>query len=339
MDKLLQWSTKIANGEDVDMSSLTYEQQIMLKQLLLKDQNSQTYDEPTLMKLNMKIMAMTLQKGVSSDEEFQNRIQASENFLFLIENIDNSSVLAHMKLIDEILVILKNFGTEFKYENYEFLANILEIVGSSCQNNEPLQNDFMKFVTTDEEDKKVNVSDLIIEIVVNLLKQVNGNSTNKNDVELIISKSFYALSNLIRHHAKWGKLFFENENSLNMIKTTFSLTEQLNSSVKLKLVSLLQSLLSVSSNNDAACLKFWQNLNIIESISNFIEFNEHNKKIYLIDNSILIIHRLLENNIVSSISSETKQQLISKLDTLKNDKNCWERLNQEDFNTLYKSLA
>ncbi|XBW38182.1 hypothetical protein QEN19_003774 [Hanseniaspora menglaensis] len=336
MDKLLQWTTKISNGEDVDMTSLTYEQQIMLKQLLLKDQNSHTYDEPTLMKLNMKIMAITLQKGVASDEEFQNRIQASENFLFLIENIDNSSVLAYMKLIDEILAILKNSETEILNGNYEFMANILEIVGSSCQNNEPLQNDFLKFVTIDEQDKQVNVLDLIVQLVMKLLGNINDNS---DIVEMLISKAFYALSNLVRHHSTWSKFFFENENSLSMVQSTFSLSNTLSSGVKLKLVSLLQSLLTTSSSNDVTCLKFWKSLNFIESISSFIEFSERNNKIYLIDNSILIISKLMDNKLVNTLSTETKENLIQRLEALKKDSGVWERLNQDDYSYLYKSLV
>lgn len=337
MDKLLQWSTKIANGEDVDMSSLSYEQQIMLKQLLLKEQNSQTYDDPTLMKLNMKIMTLTLQKGVASDEEFQNRIQASENFLFLIENIDNSSVLAYMKLIDDILTILKNFKTELEYGNYEFMANILEIVGSSCQNNEPLQNDFLKFVTTDEEYKQVNVLDLIMELLISLLGEKSTGETKYD--ELLISKSFYALSNLVRHHSKWAKLFFENEDSVKMLKTTFALAESLPSSVKLKLVSFLQSLLPSSSNQNEACVNFWNSVDFVAFISTFIEFNEHNKKIYLIDNSILFVANLLNSQLVPAVSTESKQSLITRLDALKNDASCWERLNHDDFDALYRILV
>lgn len=334
MDKLLQWSTMISNGEDVDMSSLTYEQQLMLKQLLLKDQTSQTYDDPTLLKLNMKIMELTLQKGVSSEEEFSNRIQASENFLFLIENIDNSNVLAYMKLIDDILDILKKFEKELEYGNYEFMANILEIIGSSCQNNEPLQNDFMKFATKDENEEKVNILDLIIKIVIFSLQKLNENSKS---YELIITKSFYALSNLLRHNEPWGKLFFENADSLKVIKNTFSLSQQLNSSVKLKLVSLLHSLLSVSSKSNEACVKFWQNLNSVEAVSEFIDFNENNKNIYLIDNSVLFITELRGKNILESSPAETNQLLIKKLDALKQKGDCWDRLNQDDFNNLYKS--
>lgn len=335
MEKLLQWSTKISNGEDVDMSSLTYEQQIMLKQLLLKDQSSQTYDDPTLMKLNMKIMEITLQKGVASEEEFSNRIQASENFLFLIENIDNSSVLTYMKLIDDILDILKKFEKELEYGNFEFMANILEIIGSSCQNNEPLQNDFMKFVTIDENEKKVNVLDLIIQIVIFALQKL---CENTKSFDLVITKSFYALSNLLRHNEQWGKLFFENADSLKVIENTFSLSQQLNSSVKLKLVSLLHSLLSVSLSSNQSCVAFWQNLNSVKAVSDFIEFNENNKNIYLIDNSILFINELRGKNIVESSPVELNKLLIKRLDVLKQKTDCWERLNQDDFNNLYKTL-
>ncbi len=39
MDKLLAWSTKIANGEDVDMCSLTYRQQILHSMIMLLNNN------------------------------------------------------------------------------------------------------------------------------------------------------------------------------------------------------------------------------------------------------------------------------------------------------------
>lgn len=338
MEKLLAWSTKIANGEDVDMSSLTYEQQILLKQMLLKEHNEQTYDDPTLMKMNMQIMAITINKNEVSEEAFQNRIQASENFLFLIENVDNSSVLSYMKLIDEILAILKNFKQELEFGNWQFMANIVEIVGSSCQNNEPLQADFMKFVTTDEEDKKVNVCDLMIEIIANLLEHLNTGN-NFNETQLLISKTLYGLSNLIRHNVQWGAMFFTNPKSILVIKQLFLNIDELNSAVKLKLSSLLQSLLTVSDVKEDAILKFWLDMDLPTNILKLLKFDEKNNKIYVLDNSIRLLNTLIEKKFITDILPDYKVSLINQLALLKQSQSCWDRLNQDDYGTLMTYLS
>ncbi|KAL6935474.1 uncharacterized protein HGUI_02604 [Hanseniaspora guilliermondii] len=338
MDKLLAWSTKIANGEDVDMSSLTYEQQILLKQMLLKEHNEQTYDDPTLMKMNMQIMAMTINKDEVSEEAFQNRIQASENFLFLIENVDNSSVLSYMKLIDEILAILKNFKQELEFGNWQFMANIVEIVGSSCQNNEPLQSDFMKFVTADEKDKKVNVCDLMIEVISNLLELLNSGN-NLDETQLLISKTLYGLSNLIRHNVQWGAMFFTNPKSIHIIKQLFMIIDELNSSVKLKLSSLLQSLLTVSDVKEDSILKFWLDMDLPTNILKLLKFDEKNNKIYVLDNSIRLLNTLIEKKFITDILPDYKVSLINQLSHLKQTPTCWDRLNQNDYNTLMTYLS
>lgn len=338
MDKLLAWSTKIANGEDVDMSSLTYEQQILLKQMLLKEHNEQTYDDPTLMKMNMQIMAITINKNEVSEEAFQNRIQASENFLFLIENVDNSSVLSYMKLIDEILAILKNFKQELEFGNWQFMANIVEIVGSSCQNNEPLQSDFMKFVTTDEEDKKVNVCDLMIEIVANLLEHLNSGN-NLNETQLLISKTLYGLSNLIRHNVQWGAMFFTNPKSILIIKQLFSNMDELNYAIKLKLSSLLQSLLTVSDVKEDAILKFWLDMDLPTNILNLLKFDEKNNKIYVLDSSIRLLNNLIEKKFITDILPDYKVSLTNQLSLLKQNQSCWDRLNQDDYTKLISYLS
>lgn len=338
MDKLLAWSTKIANGEDVDMSSLTYEQQILLKQMLLKEHNEQTYDDPTLMKLNMQIMAITINKDEVSEEAFQNRIQASENFLFLIENIDNSSVLSYMKLIDEILNILKNFKQELEYGNWQFIANIVEIVGSSCQNNEPLQSDYMKFVTVNEEDKKVNVADLMIEIISNLLEYLKQGN-NVDGVQLVISKSLYGLSNLVRHNPKWGAMFFTNPESIKVVNHLFMIVDDLNSAIKLKLSSLLQSLLTVSDVGEPTIMKFWLDMDLPTNILKLLKFDEKNTKIYVLDNSIRLLNTLIEKKFITNILPDYKLSLVNQLSLLKQNPSCWDRLNQDDYNQLISYLS
>ncbi|CCH45981.1 Hsp70 nucleotide exchange factor FES1 [Wickerhamomyces ciferrii] len=239
MDKLLNWS--LAQQDPETASKVGAPDPKLLAELF-----GQNVDDPTLMKQNIEL----IESNEATDE---NKLISFDNFEMLIENLDNANNIENLKLWPKLIKFLD-------WENLEFVNLTLSIIGTSVQNNNKSQLDFLKYDTG--------------------LSKLIQLAQNTKEVRV---KALYALSNLIRNNEK----SYEKFNDLKgweLIGPIIS-NPEVNDKTILRSLSLFNSIQTIAPKQES--FDHIHDYKIIKIFKNLIKSNDNINVIDKILNTIV----------------------------------------------------
>lgn len=247
-------------------------------------------DEPTLMKHAMAVIS-------NPEATLENKLTAFDNFEMLIENLDNANNIENLKLWEPLIAVLDSPESELR-------AFALSVTGTAVQNNEKSQNNFAKY---DGSLAKV--------------MQIAGNAQEDAQVRI---KAFYTLSSLIRHNKEIYKQFYELD-GLKLIAPVLN-DANANEKLKLRVMALLSTIMTVADVKDAKFLSLLRDDNIISSTLSFLQPESN---LYLIDRVLNFLAQLID--IGFEFSASELEQLKAGVHNIKPVE---DRLNEDDYKTV-----
>lgn len=247
-------------------------------------------DEPTLMKHAMAVIS-------NPEATLENKLTAFDNFEMLIENLDNANNIENLKLWEPLIAVLDSTESELR-------AFALSVTGTAVQNNEKSQNNFAKY---DGSLAKV--------------MQIAGNAQEDAQVRI---KAFYTLSSLIRHNKEIYKQFYELD-GLKLIAPVLN-DANANEKLKLRVMALLSTIMTVADVKDAKFLSLLRDDNIISSTLSFLQPESN---LYLIDRVLNFLAQLID--IGFEFSASELEQLKAGVHNIKPVE---DRLNEDDYKTV-----
>ncbi|KAG0678904.1 hsp70 nucleotide exchange factor fes1 [Kluyveromyces marxianus] len=247
-------------------------------------------DEPTLMKHAMAVIS-------NPEATLENKLTAFDNFEMLIENLDNANNIENLKLWEPLIAVLDSPESELR-------AFALSVTGTAVQNNEKSQNNFAKY---DGSLAKV--------------MQIVGNAQEDAQVRI---KAFYTLSSLIRHNKEIYKQFYELD-GLKLIAPVLN-DANANEKLKLRVMALLSTIMTVADVKDAKFLSLLRDDNIISSTLSFLQPESN---LYLIDRVLNFLAQLID--IGFEFSASELEQLKAGVHNIKPVE---DRLNEDDYKTV-----
>lgn len=247
-------------------------------------------DEPTLMKHAMAVIS-------NPEATLENKLTAFDNFEMLIENLDNANNIENLKLWEPLIAVLDNPESELR-------AFALSVTGTAVQNNEKSQNNFAKY---DGSLAKV--------------MQIAGNAQEDAQVRI---KAFYTLSSLMRHNKEIYKQFYELD-GLKLIAPVLN-DANANEKLKLRVMALLSTIMTVADVKDAKFLSLLRDDNIISSTLSFLQPESN---LYLIDRVLNFLAQLID--IGFEFSASELEQLKAGVHNIKPVE---DRLNEDDYKTV-----
>ncbi|KAL2709330.1 Hsp70 nucleotide exchange factor FES1 [Kluyveromyces marxianus] len=247
-------------------------------------------DEPTLMKHAMAVIS-------NPEATLENKLTAFDNFEMLIENLDNANNIENLKLWEPLIAVLDSPESELR-------AFALSVTGTAVQNNEKSQNNFAKY---DGSLAKV--------------MQIAGNAQEDAQVRI---KGFYTLSSLIRHNKEIYKQFYELD-GLKLIAPVLN-DANANEKLKLRVMALLSTIMTVADVKDAKFLSLLRDDNIISSTLSFLQPESN---LYLIDRVLNFLAQLID--IGFEFSASELEQLKAGVHNIKPVE---DRLNEDDYKTV-----
>lgn len=254
MDKLLNWSLA-QNDPETAAKAGAPDPELLAKLFGAKK------DDATLMLESISIV----QNNEVSKED---KLIALDNFEMLIENLDNANNIENLKLWPTLISLIDNSDTELS-------SQVCGIIGTSVQNNAKCQDDFS------------NYEDGYTKLIKNLELQDSFELKNK---------SLFALSNLIRNNTKSFEQFTKRDGFQAISKLLLATAEfsKQNEKLKLRILSLLSSILTVSDDKNSAgeveIFKFIEQNNIINEITLLVSAKS---SISYIDTSLNFLSNLL----------------------------------------------
>ncbi|AET38967.1 Hsp70 nucleotide exchange factor FES1 Ecym_3484 [Eremothecium cymbalariae DBVPG len=288
MEKLLHWSIANAQGDDEAIAKAGQPDPKLLQQLF-----GGGPDEPTLMKQAIAVI-------MNPEAELDNKLIAFDNFEMLIENLDNANNIENLKLWGPLIEILDSPEEELRVAS-------LSVIGTAVQNNSKSQESFVK-------------NEGGLEKVIGLAKDTTQSSQ-------VRTKSFYALSSLVRHNSTVCELVVQNE-GLDLIKPVLN-DSSLSEKLKLRVLAFLAAILTTVNIEQS----FLDSLRKDKLIESSIDFLDPSVNIYLIDRALNFLAILSQSHVKFEKSEITKlQSSFKKLEALKN------RLNEEDYETVRQIL-
>lgn len=247
-------------------------------------------DEPTLMKHAMAVIS-------NPEATLENKLTAFDNFEMLIENLDNANNIENLKLWEPLIAVLDSPESELR-------AFALSVTGTAVQNNEKSQNNFAKY---DGSLAKV--------------MQIVGNAQEDAQVRI---KAFYTLSSLMRHNKEIYKQFYELD-GLKLIAPVLN-DANANEKLKLRVMALLSTIMTVADVKDAKFLSLLRDDNIISSTLSFLQPESN---LYLIDRVLNFLAQLID--IGFEFSASELEQLKAGVHNIKPVE---DRLNEDDYKTV-----
>ena len=247
-------------------------------------------DEPTLMKHAMAVIS-------NPEATLENKLTAFDNFEMLIENLDNANNIENLKLWEPLIAVLDSPESELR-------AFALSVTGTAVQNNEKSQNNFAKY---DGSLAKV--------------MQIAGNAQEDAQVRI---KAFYTLSSLMRHNKEIYKQFYELD-GLKLIAPVLN-DANANEKLKLRVMALLSTIMTVADVKDAKFLSLLRYDNIISSTLSFLQPESN---LYLIDRVLNFLAQLID--IGFEFSASELEQLKAGVHNIKPVE---DRLNEDDYKTV-----
>lgn len=247
-------------------------------------------DEPTLMKHAMAVIS-------NPEATLENKLTAFDNFEMLIENLDNANNIENLKLWEPLIAVLDSTESELR-------AFALSVTGTAVQNNEKSQNNFAKY---DGSLAKV--------------MQIAGNAQEDAQVRI---KAFYTLSSLMRHNKEIYKQFYELD-GLKLIAPVLN-DANANEKLKLRVMALLSTIMTVADVKDAKFLSLLRDDNIISSTLSFLQPESN---LYLIDRVLNFLAQLID--IGFEFSASELEQLKAGVHNIKPVE---DRLNEDDYKTV-----
>ncbi len=247
-------------------------------------------DEPTLMKHAMAVIS-------NPEATLENKLTAFDNFEMLIENLDNANNIENLKLWEPLIAVLDSPESELR-------AFALSVTGTAVQNNEKSQNNFAKY---DGSLAKV--------------MQIAGNAQEDAQVRI---KAFYTLSSLMRHNKEIYKQFYELD-GLKLIAPVLN-DANANEKLKLRVMALLSTIMTVADVKDAKFLSLLRDDNIISSTLSFLQPESN---LYLIDRVLNFLAQLID--IGFEFSASELEQLKAGVHNIKPVE---DRLNEDDYKTV-----
>lgn len=247
-------------------------------------------DEPTLMKHAMAVIS-------NPEATLENKLTAFDNFEMLIENLDNANNIENLKLWEPLIAVLDSPESELR-------AFALSVTGTAVQNNEKSQNNFAKY---DGSLAKV--------------MQIAGNAQEDAQVRI---KAFYTLSSLMRHNKEIYKQFYELD-GLKLIAPVLN-DANANEKLKLRVMALLSTIMTVADVKDAKFLSLLRDDNIISSTLSFLQPESN---LSLIDRVLNFLAQLID--IGFEFSASELEQLKAGVHNIKPVE---DRLNEDDYKTV-----
>lgn len=247
-------------------------------------------DEPTLMKHAMAVIS-------NPEATLENKLTTFDNFEMLIENLDNANNIENLKLWEPLIAVLDSTESELR-------AFALSVTGTAVQNNEKSQNNFAKY---DGSLAKV--------------MQIAGNAQEDAQVRI---KAFYTLSSLMRHNKEIYKQFYELD-GLKLIAPVLN-DANANEKLKLRVMALLSTIMTVADVKDAKFLSLLRDDNIISSTLSFLQPESN---LYLIDRVLNFLAQLID--IGFEFSASELEQLKAGVHNIKPVE---DRLNEDDYKTV-----
>ncbi|ODQ59399.1 hypothetical protein WICANDRAFT_63896 [Wickerhamomyces anomalus NRRL Y-366-8] len=279
MDKLLNWS--LAQQDPETAKKVGAPDPKLLAELF-----GQNVDDATLMKQNIELI-----ENPECDED--NKLTAFDNFEMLIENLDNANNIENLKLWPKLINLLDS-------ENDEFKNLTSSIIGTSVQNNEKSQTDFLKYPQ-------------------GFTKLISLAKSNK----VVRIKALYALSNLIRNNEQSYELFDQHKGweLLGPIITD----KEAKDKVKLRSLSLLGAILSIAPKDDIK--KHIHEYSIIEKILSLIKPGAN---ISVVDKSLNLIVHLINGGY--EFNDDEVKQVKESVEII--EKDFHDVINIDDFQVL-----
>ncbi|CAH2350383.1 hsp70 nucleotide exchange factor Fes1p [[Candida] railenensis] len=207
MEKLLQWSIAQQSGDKEAIEKIGAPDPEVLRQVF-----GGGPDEPTLMKQAIQVVE-------NPEATVENKEIAFENFEMLIENLDNANNIENIKLWPSII---NQLDAEIA-SSHDLRVLAASIIGIAVQNNPTSQEAFLNYPQ-------------------GLQKLIEITSPGSEEPKDLYSKSLFAISSLIRNNVR----AYEEFNKLNGWEIVKSVAETKDSKVKLRLLSLLSSIISTS---------------------------------------------------------------------------------------------
>lgn len=262
MDKLLNWS--LAQNDPATAAKAGAPDPELLAKLF-----GAKKDDATLMLESISI--------VQNDEvSKEDKLTALDNFEMLIENLDNANNIENLKLWPTLISLIDNSDAELS-------SQVCGIIGTSVQNNAKCQDDFS------------NYEDGYTKLIKNL-ELAEGGAEDSFELK---NKSLFALSNLIRNNSKSFEQFTKRDGFQAISKLLLATAEfsKKNEKLKLRILSLLSSILTVSNVKNSAggeegdeIFKFIEQNNIINEITLLVSAKS---SISYIDTSLNFLSNLL----------------------------------------------
>lgn len=279
MEKLLNWSVAQQDPETAKKAGAPDPE--LLAQLF-----GQTTDDVTLMRQNLELI-----ENPECDDD--NKLTAFDNFEMLIENIDNANNIENLQLWDRLISLLDS-------ENEEFQTMTCSIIGTSVQNNDKAQSDFLKHPQGFTK-------------LITLAK-------NSENVRI---KSLYALSNLIRNNKESYK-HFDQDKGWELLGPIIT-DKEANDKVKLRSLSLLGAILSIAPSEDAK--KHIADYSIIAKLLSLIQPGTH---FSLADKSLNLVVSLINEGY--KFNEDETKDVKRAVEVI--DKDFKDVINLDDFQVL-----
>jgi len=279
MEKLLNWSVAQQDPETAKKAGAPDPE--LLAQLF-----GQTTDDVTLMRQNLELI-----ENPECDDD--NKLTAFDNFEMLIENIDNANNIENLQLWDRLISLLDS-------ENEEFQTMTCSIIGTSVQNNDKAQSDFLKHPQGFTK-------------LITLAK-------NSENVRI---KSLYALSNLIRNNKESYK-HFDQDKGWELLGPIIT-DKEANDKVKLRSLSLLGAILSIAPSEDAK--KHIADYSIIAKLLSLIQPGTH---VSLADKSLNLVVSLINEGY--KFNEDETKDVKRAVEVI--DKDFKDVINLDDFQVL-----